>query len=116
MICPLSRWAGSSRNWANRFCSKARRSCRLCQGSDRGPEIPKKVEAGNLEDIVPCTACLTCWDTLERGEPLRCRVNPSVGREDEFKIAEAAKKKRVMVVGGGPAGMACARVAAHAGS
>jgi 2,4-dienoyl-CoA reductase (NADPH2) len=79
------------------------------------PELPHKVESGNFEDITPCTACLTCWDTLERGEHLRCRVNPAIGREDEFKIHEAEKKKRVMVVGAGPAGMACARVAALRG-
>jgi 2,4-dienoyl-CoA reductase (NADPH2) len=79
------------------------------------PELPNKAAAGNLDHIVPCTACLTCWDTLEKGEPLRCRVNPAVGREDEFKIKRARLQKRVMVVGGGPAGMACARTAALRG-
>lgn len=79
------------------------------------PELPNKVIAGRLEDIVPCTGCLYCMDVRNRNKPLECRVNATLGRESEFAIKPAGQKKRVMVVGGGPAGMEAARVAALRG-
>jgi len=79
------------------------------------PELPNKIASGNIEDIAPCTACLTCWDSLEKGDHLRCRINPVIGKEKAFKITPAAKKKQVMIVGCGPAGMESARVAAMRG-
>ena len=79
------------------------------------PELPNKIASGNIEDIAPCTACLTCWDSLEKGEHLRCRINPGIGKEKAFKINLAVNKKKVMIVGGGPAGMESARVAAMRG-
>lgn len=79
------------------------------------PELPNKVIAGKTEDIVPCTGCLYCMDVRNRNQPLECRVNPALGKEKESAILPAAKKKRVMVVGGGPAGMEAARVAALRG-
>jgi 2,4-dienoyl-CoA reductase (NADPH2) len=48
-------------------------------------------------------------------KPLRCRINASLGREREYEIKPAEKKKRVLVIGGGPAGMEAARVAALRG-
>lgn len=79
------------------------------------PELPNKVIEGRLEDIRPCMACLECLERLERGEPAQCRVNASLGREREYEIKPAGKKKKVVVVGGGPAGMEAARVAAERG-
>ncbi len=79
------------------------------------PELPNKVAAGRLEDIVPCTGCLYCMDVRNRNKPLECRVNAALGREGEYTLHPAEKKKRVMVVGGGPAGMEAARVAALRG-
>ncbi len=79
------------------------------------PELPNKVASGQLEDIAPCTACLWCFHTFVRGEPVRCRINATLGREREYILTVAKKKKRVMVVGGGPAGMQAARVAALRG-
>ena len=79
------------------------------------PELPNKVINGRLEDIVPCTGCLYCMDVRNRNKPLECRVNAALGRESEFAIKPAGQKKRVMVVGGGPAGMEAARVAALRG-
>ena len=73
------------------------------------PELPNKISSGRLEDIVPCTACVTC-ETPRIGAR-RCRINAALGREREFAIKPAARKKRVMVVGGGPGGMEAARVA-----
>jgi 2,4-dienoyl-CoA reductase (NADPH2) len=79
------------------------------------PELPNKIATGRSEDIAPCTACLCCLDEVMRSQPLRCRINASLGKEREYAIKEAERKKRVLVVGGGPAGMEAARVAALRG-
>lgn len=78
------------------------------------PEFPRKVMEGRIDDIVRCTRCGTCEDP-PAGRPRRCRVNPSMGREAELRITSAEKKKKVLVIGGGPAGMEAARVAALRG-
>ena len=82
------------------------------------PELPNKVAAGRLDDIAPCTRCLSCIDAIfDNIIPGRscCRVNASLAREREYEIKPAVKKKKIMVVGGGPAGMEAARVAALRG-
>ena len=79
------------------------------------PELPNKVISGNLEDIAPCTACLCCLDRAVECKPVRCRINASLGRGQEYQIKYADKRKRVLVVGGGPAGMESSRVAALRG-
>jgi 2,4-dienoyl-CoA reductase (NADPH2) len=79
------------------------------------PELPNKVAAGRLQDIVPCGGCGYCVHTRIGDNPLKCRMNPAVGREREYEITPAAKKKRVLIVGGGLAGMEAARVAALRG-
>ena len=75
------------------------------------PELPNKVASGNLEDIRPCIACLRGWEKGSLGGPVRCAVNAAIGREREFQIKPAEMRKRVVIVGGGPAGMEAARVA-----
>jgi 2,4-dienoyl-CoA reductase (NADPH2) len=77
------------------------------------PELPNKLIAGKAEDIRPCTRCGTCLDQNEQF--LRhCRANAALG--DGFQTLEkAATKKRVVVVGGGPAGLEAARTAALRG-
>jgi len=79
------------------------------------PELPNKIAAGRLEDIAPCTACLECVNRIRRTEPARCRINAALGKEREYAIEPAEKKKKIMVVGGGPAGMEAARVTALRG-
>jgi 2,4-dienoyl-CoA reductase (NADPH2) len=79
------------------------------------PELPQKVATGRLEDIAPCTRCHTCYSASLIGKPLSCRVNASLGREWEYAIKPAEKRKKVLIVGGGPAGMEAARVAALRG-
>jgi len=81
------------------------------------PDLPNKVREGRLEDIRPCSGCLHCFDMRNKNKPLECRVNPLLGREivPEYQVERAATRKRVMVVGGGPAGMEAARVAAQRG-
>jgi len=75
------------------------------------PGAPNKVLEGRLDDITPCTSCMTCFDLGEHFKPVACRVNPSFGREREYEIHPAETRKTVMVIGGGPAGMEAARVA-----
>jgi 2,4-dienoyl-CoA reductase-like NADH-dependent reductase (Old Yellow Enzyme family)/thioredoxin reductase len=81
------------------------------------PELPKKAAEGRFEDIAPCIGCLTGCIGARRvaGNQMTCLVNPTVGRENEMAITVAAKPKRVIVVGGGPAGLEAARVAALRG-
>ncbi|MHB9863747.1 oxidoreductase [Streptomyces sp. YIM S03343] len=79
------------------------------------PDLPRKVFEGRTEDINPCNSCMTCFDACEHFEAVHCRVNASLGREREYAIEPAAVKKNVLVVGGGPAGMEAARVAALRG-
>ena len=78
------------------------------------PEFLPKWIAGQEEDIRRCIACNVCQTCLSKQEPIRCAVNAELGREGEYKIAPATQKK-VLVVGGGPAGMEAARVAAKRG-
>jgi NADPH-dependent 2,4-dienoyl-CoA reductase/sulfur reductase-like enzyme len=80
------------------------------------PELPNKAAPGKLLEIRPCIGCQTCLDSLNIGHGLmRCVVNPTVGREDESVIQRADSPKKVMVIGGGPAGMEAARVSALRG-
>ena len=77
------------------------------------PEFPHKVAQGRLEDIAPCTACGTCLDqhiSMAR----RCRINAAMGTT-QYTVEKAKKRKKVIVIGGGPAGMEAARVAALRG-
>jgi 2,4-dienoyl-CoA reductase (NADPH2) len=78
-------------------------------------DLPKKIAEGREEDIAPCTACMTCFARVEHGESPGCRTNAALGREKEYEIKPAGTKKRVMVVGGGPAALEAARVAASRG-
>ena len=71
------------------------------------PDTIKKSKAGNEEDIRPCLRCLqVCNLNVDFGRPIRCAVNPTIGREAEFSvIPKADVKKKVVVIGGGVAGM-----------
>lgn len=80
------------------------------------PEFPNKARDGRLEDIRPCIACNEgCFMRLYSQLDVSCVVNPRVGREAQFPDAPATKPKRVLVVGGGPAGMMAAITAAGRG-
>ena len=80
------------------------------------PELPNKVASDRLEDITPCINCFGCRDDLWTNVlGIRCHVNATLGREAETKIIPSEKPGKVLVVGGGPAGMEAARVAAIRG-
>lgn len=79
------------------------------------PAFPVKVEEGRFDDIRPCIRCAQgCYDRVFFGETT-CLMNPAMGREKEFEIKPAALRKKVMVIGGGPAGMEAALTAAQRG-
>jgi len=78
-------------------------------------ELPNKIREGREEDIAPCSACMICFDRVERGQSPVCRINAALGREKEYEIRPSRQKRMVMIIGGGPAGMEAARVAALRG-
>jgi len=79
------------------------------------PEWPNKVKAGRLLDINKCVACNQgCISRLFAQQDVRCTVNPEVSREALF-AAKRGKKKKVLVIGGGPGGLEAAKVAAQRG-
>lgn len=80
------------------------------------PDLPRKALEGKPEDICPCIACNQgCSDRLTGGLDVSCLVNPLVGREGMIEIRLAAAPRKVIVAGGGPAGMSAARTAALRG-
>lgn len=79
------------------------------------PELPNKLAQNTPADIRPCIYCYTCVSQIFINNPLRCAVNPRTGHEVERVITPAEKPKSVLVVGGGPAGLEAARVAAMRG-
>jgi len=79
-------------------------------------DLVTKAKLGRAGEIRPCLRCLECAYGGLTGIPLRCAVNPQAGREVKYReIPPARRKKRVLVVGGGPAGMMAARTARERG-
>lgn len=78
------------------------------------PDFPRKALEGRDGEIRPCLSCQHCFRTLDSGRSLRCAVNPETGREYANPPLHQPRK-RLLVIGGGPAGMEAARTAALAG-
>jgi len=86
----------------------------LGRGLLSDPEWPQKAQEGRFDDIRECIGCNQgCIDTLHKMKPFTCLQNPEIGREREFQIRKAEKPKRIAIIGGGPAGLEAARVAAQ---
>lgn len=83
------------------------------------PYLPRKAAAGEADDIVPCLRCLNCTDNDNANRHFICSVNPLLAREHRLGFGSdkcaAASKKRVLIVGGGPAGMQAAITASERG-
>ncbi|KKN50033.1 hypothetical protein LCGC14_0636890 [marine sediment metagenome] len=78
------------------------------------PYFPKKAMKGEFDDIRLCMACCRCFDAIVKGRPVECSVNAALGKESE-PLQKADKSKEILIIGGGPAGMEAARVAAIRG-
>jgi len=80
------------------------------------PEWCNKAKAKRYEDIRPCISCnQACLGRGYKMQYLSCTVNPLTGMEKRFSLTPATKKKKVLVIGGGPGGLEAARVAAVRG-
>ena len=91
--------------------------CGMTRAMICDPRMPEKAKAGQLDDIRACIGCnQACIGRAQRGHGVSCIQHPETGREVIYGTRLAApKKKKVMVIGGGPAGMKAASVAAERG-
>ena len=91
----------------------------IVRGQIADPHLANKARDGRAEDVRPCLSCnQMCWGRRFRDYWISCLINPSAGREWEWggdRYAPADRPRRVLVVGGGPAGLEAARVAAERG-
>ena len=75
------------------------------------PHLPEKIREGRLDEILTCTGCMQrCLypASFEEGFGISCMINPFSGKEKVWEIQEAKQKKRIAVVGAGPAGLQAA--------
>ncbi len=91
----------------------------IVRGQIADPHLANKAKEGRPEDIRPCLSCnQMCWGRRYRDYWISCLINPSAGREFEWggdRFTAAAKPKKILVIGGGVAGLEAARVAAERG-
>jgi 2,4-dienoyl-CoA reductase (NADPH2) len=87
----------------------------LCRALIVDPEWPNKAQADRANEIRRCIACNQCWDWISSAEPIGCATNPVAGREHAFRHRSPAPANHIVVVGGGPAGLEAARIAADRG-
>ena len=81
------------------------------------PELIHKGMAGKTEDVTPCIKCMRCHDSTVYGHHFQCAVNPTAGLEASLRklVQEPGERKKVAIIGGGPAGMKAACVASDRG-
>ncbi len=79
-------------------------------------EFVKKAEEGRIDEIAPCAACgIGCIGEQTKRRPASCVINPRLGKEKHLNLTKTEEGKKVVVVGGGIAGMATARAMAIKG-
>jgi 2,4-dienoyl-CoA reductase (NADPH2) len=79
------------------------------------PDLPRKLRSGQAHRIRKCISCENCIDAMELRLSVDCAVNPRTGKERELATNRPVRSKRVVVIGGGPAGLEAARVASERG-
>ena len=80
------------------------------------PYFAQKAQSGREKEIIHCIACSQgCFDHLGQGKAVECLCNPKAGHEKQVEIIAVDTPKKVMVIGGGPAGMSAALAAAERG-
>jgi 2,4-dienoyl-CoA reductase-like NADH-dependent reductase (Old Yellow Enzyme family) len=91
----------------------------IVRGQIADPHLVAKTRAGRAEEVRPCISCnQLCWGRRSRDYWISCLVNPSAGREFEWggdRLTPSPARRSVLVIGGGPAGLETARVAAERG-
>ncbi|MEH6551648.1 MAG: NAD(P)/FAD-dependent oxidoreductase [Pseudomonadales bacterium] len=73
------------------------------------PDLPKKLEAGQAEQIRPCVYCYCCISQIYLLNSVKCAVNPETAFEKARELIASDSTKHIAVIGGGPAGMEVAR-------
>ncbi|MEX2293264.1 MAG: FAD-dependent oxidoreductase [Acidimicrobiales bacterium] len=79
------------------------------------PELPRKLAGGSRDKVRPCAYQYRCIGAIFTNDPVMCSVNPDAGHEAEPAPASSTPPKHVVVAGGGPAGLECARRLAERG-
>jgi 2-enoate reductase len=80
------------------------------------PAWPRKVRTGKIEEVRPCLGCHDgCFMRMGSALPISCTVNPACGRESSWGLTPTMKSQKILVAGGGAAGLEAARVAAIRG-
>ena len=79
------------------------------------PDFANKAKCGKDDDIRPCIGCLRCLNGIMFGKRVACTVNPSFELENETRLSLPRLRKKILVIGGGPAGMEAAFVAKRKG-
>lgn len=91
----------------------------IVRGQIADPHLANKALEGRTEDIRSCLSCnQMCWGRRSRDYWITCLINPSAGREFEWggdRFSKTDMPRHILVVGAGPAGLECARVAAERG-
>ncbi len=89
----------------------------IARGLIADPQLIHKSLEGHGEDVVPCIKCMRCHDSTVYGHHFQCAVNPTAGLENSIShlVQPVEKKKKVAIIGGGPAGMRAAMIASDRG-
>lgn len=89
----------------------------MARGLLADPDLPKKAKQGRDDEIVHCLRCFDCIGGMFITRTMKCAVNPIIGREYEYGFSvKPAERKKVLIAGGGPAGMQAAITAAERGN
>ena len=86
----------------------------MCRTLLADPEFPNKLMAEKEDEIMPCIGCCHCLVSINSDMTIRCTMNPKIGHELEVK-EKTDRPLNLLVVGGGPAGLAAAAYAAEIG-